>query len=80
MNWPPFKKRPKEDNIPMEKIEQSLPFGAHKHLDLVVQETGLTREEVLGLEGVTYSSINDQVRRDKSNAVIPKRFLKYVKQ
>jgi hypothetical protein len=74
MNWlHPFGKSPEEKQR-MESIEKSLPFGGHRPLELVAQETGLSRQEVLNLDGVTYHSHTDQVRRDEPGAKPPAGF------
>lgn len=60
-----------------EKLHESIPFGTHKPLDVVSQETGLSRKEILKMDGVLYAAITDQVRLFHPDHPSPKKFVKH---
>jgi hypothetical protein len=45
----------------MKTIEESLPGDEAKLLGLVEQETGLTRDQIIGTSGVHYQASTDRV-------------------
>lgn len=65
------------EKTPTEKLHASIPFGVHKPLDIVSQETGLSRSEILKMDGVLYAAITDQVRLFHPDYPHPKKFVKH---
>lgn len=57
----PAGRRKDGENPQMKTPEESLKDGAVKHVDLVCQETGLSRADLLNRPGIKYRHKNDMV-------------------